>query len=140
MNLLIIGNGFDLAHGLKTHYTDFLQWAYENDCMDTYHYYDGNRNPRYFSLRDYWWSTMSEDNRNKYLVICNDDKNPYPRFADYLFSKVDTWIDLENNFARIVEEYRSGYKVDPIFILNYSRNILKHSEDTIFCTSTPIYS
>ncbi|MBR1572306.1 MAG: hypothetical protein IJ655_06160 [Lachnospiraceae bacterium] len=25
MNVLIIGNGFDLAHGLKTSYMDFLQ-------------------------------------------------------------------------------------------------------------------
>jgi len=24
--LLIIGNGFDLAHGLKTRYSDFLVW------------------------------------------------------------------------------------------------------------------
>ena len=28
MNLLIIGNGFDLAHGFKTTYSDFLEWAY----------------------------------------------------------------------------------------------------------------
>lgn len=33
MNLLIIGNGFDLAHGLETSYHDFLQWAYENGQM-----------------------------------------------------------------------------------------------------------
>lgn len=27
MNILVIGNGFDLAHGLPTRYTDFLDWA-----------------------------------------------------------------------------------------------------------------
>ncbi len=26
MNILVIGNGFDLAHGLPTRYTDFLEW------------------------------------------------------------------------------------------------------------------
>ena len=26
MNILLIGNGFDLAHGLPTKYTDFLKW------------------------------------------------------------------------------------------------------------------
>ena len=26
MNILVIGNGFDLAHGLPTKYTDFLEW------------------------------------------------------------------------------------------------------------------
>lgn len=29
MNILIIGNGFDLAHGLKTSYRDFLNYCYE---------------------------------------------------------------------------------------------------------------
>ena len=27
MNILLIGNGFDLAHGLPTKYTDFLEFA-----------------------------------------------------------------------------------------------------------------
>ena len=27
MNILVLGNGFDLAHGLPTKYTDFLEWA-----------------------------------------------------------------------------------------------------------------
>jgi hypothetical protein len=27
LNILIIGNGFDLAHGLKTSYSDFLNWC-----------------------------------------------------------------------------------------------------------------
>lgn len=27
MNILILGNGFDLAHGLPTKYTDFLEWV-----------------------------------------------------------------------------------------------------------------
>ena len=26
MNLFIIGNGFDIAHGLKTRYTDFAEY------------------------------------------------------------------------------------------------------------------
>ena len=31
MNILIIGNGFDLAHGLKTSYRDFLNYCYEKN-------------------------------------------------------------------------------------------------------------
>lgn len=27
MNILVIGNGFDLAHGLPTEYKDFLEFA-----------------------------------------------------------------------------------------------------------------
>ena len=28
--LVLIGNGFDLAHGLKTRYEDFINWYWEN--------------------------------------------------------------------------------------------------------------
>ena len=34
MNLLIVGNGFDLAHGLPTSYTDFLKFV--NEANDYY--------------------------------------------------------------------------------------------------------
>jgi len=44
MKILIIGNGFDLAHGLSTKYTDFLDRAKEfleyhnrNDMLPQYH-------------------------------------------------------------------------------------------------------
>lgn len=39
MNILVIGNGFDLAHGLPTTYKDFLTFAqvytiYRQLCME----------------------------------------------------------------------------------------------------------
>jgi hypothetical protein len=36
LNIIVLGNGFDLAHGLPTRYTDFLKY-----CRD----YDGKRRP-----------------------------------------------------------------------------------------------
>ena len=30
-SLVIIGNGFDLAHGLKTGYSDFREWLLQHD-------------------------------------------------------------------------------------------------------------
>ena len=33
-NLYIIGNGFDLAHGMPTKYDDFKRWLVENDRID----------------------------------------------------------------------------------------------------------
>jgi len=32
--LVIIGNGFDLAHGLRTSYKDFLDWYMCNACEE----------------------------------------------------------------------------------------------------------
>lgn len=39
MNILVIGNGFDLAHGLPTRYIDFLEFIeeynkYKNDFLN----------------------------------------------------------------------------------------------------------
>lgn len=34
MDILILGNGFDLAHGLKTRYTDFLDYWRKNNGLD----------------------------------------------------------------------------------------------------------
>ncbi|MDR3262512.1 MAG: bacteriophage abortive infection AbiH family protein [Tannerella sp.] len=37
-NLIIIGNGFDLAHGLKTSYNDFIEDLFNNYFMDNRQY------------------------------------------------------------------------------------------------------
>lgn len=36
--LVIIGNGFDLAHGLKTGYKDFIDWYWDKRfyCMNIF--------------------------------------------------------------------------------------------------------
>ncbi|GHV31822.1 hypothetical protein FACS18949_01180 [Clostridia bacterium] len=73
MNLLIIGNGFDLAHGLKTTYSDFLTWAYKNRKKQKY----------------------SEFNFEDYL-----DGNVYVK--ELFATTSGTWIDLENNLANII--------------------------------------
>lgn len=33
-NILVIGNGFDLAHGLKTRYIDFIDYVRNKMCND----------------------------------------------------------------------------------------------------------
>lgn len=39
-NLVIIGNGFDLAHGLKTSYSDFIKYIVDSHCKDSNLYND----------------------------------------------------------------------------------------------------
>lgn len=41
MNILVIGNGFDLAHGLPTRYTDFLDFI--KSFIDCYKKAQNNR-------------------------------------------------------------------------------------------------
>ena len=32
--IILVGNGFDLAHGLKTSYKDFINWYWEKKVYD----------------------------------------------------------------------------------------------------------
>lgn len=112
MNLLIIGNGFDLAHGLKTNYYDFLQWAYDNGHMGTNYgeHVLGNEKLQMpipgFNLHSYWHN------------ICNPDaeQNEVPAFAKTLFRRHESWIDLENNFAACLNS-RDGWLIGKTKIL-----------------------
>ena len=48
MNLIIIGNGFDLAHNLNTRYSDFMEYLWKNDKE----FYD--RLTKYIYDEDLW--------------------------------------------------------------------------------------
>ena len=118
MNLLIIGNGFDLAHGLKTNYNDFLQWAYDSCEMETFPYTDSRGKLKFFNLPEHWRALDNEEARMLYQRACTEDDNFPPRFVDVLFKRVNTWIDLENNIAQIIEDNSATWqrnKVDPLF-------------------------
>lgn len=107
MNLLIIGNGFDLAHGLKTKYDDFLSWAYENGKMGEY---DG------FDLGIYWRDLLEK--QQHIIVMAQRKENKHiPKYIPYIFRGFGNWIDLENNIALIIEQTAKSSKsrVDTAF-------------------------
>jgi hypothetical protein len=113
MNILIIGNGFDLAHGLKTSYYDFLQWAYEKGEMGNY---------RGFDLEAYW-KNICKGVQTRCLsvvedgMVIKDIPNPdyvevtnEPDFAKILFEKKsESWIDLENNLAQVIRNFPENW-------------------------------
>lgn len=85
MNLLIIGNGFDLAHGLPTRYTDFLKY-----CRD----YNDNEP---VSLQDNLNIEFAEFVNNniwlKYFLSITVD-----------LDDTKTWIDFEKEIARVIHD------------------------------------
>lgn len=76
MNILILGNGFDIAHGLKTKYIDFLQYCIEKNAK------------RIIPIVNY--STTFIDNiwLRHFITTCN--------------SYGKNWIDLEEEINRVV--------------------------------------
>ena len=78
MDILIIGNGFDLAHGLKTSYKDFLDFCKEQmKASNPVTYFDYKR-----CLKTNLWM--------KHFI----ERQKQPG---------DTWIDLENEILNIVK-------------------------------------
>lgn len=85
LNFLIIGNGFDLAHGFPTGYIDFLRY-----CRN----YDGNE----------FVSTIEELNKEFDLFLKNNIWLQY--FSDLITDWEDTrtWIDFEKEIAEVIQD------------------------------------
>lgn len=122
MNILVIGNGFDLAHGLPTKYTDFLEFCNVVDLI-----YKSNKNYTFksFEIRLLDWSCKREikealkkdfqeykkgvDNEKLksydiYTYINNNAWIEY--FMDIYKERIengkDGWIDFESEISQII--------------------------------------
>lgn len=84
MNILIIGNGFDLAHGLPTKYTDFLQYCRDYDKNDPVSI-SNEQNEEFNSL-------VGENVWLKYFL--NTAIN---------LDNTKTWIDFEKEVAKVIQ-------------------------------------
>lgn len=83
MNLLIIGNGFDLAHGLPTRYTDFLRYCHEYD--------EGNPISISNELNEEFISFVKDNVWLTYFLNSTVDPN-----------NTGTWIDFEKEVAEVI--------------------------------------
>lgn len=79
MNILVIGNGFDLAHGLKTTYQDFLKFT------DNYRTY----------LENEYYEQMLEV---KKLVHDNAWIKHFQRFCEE-----NGWIGFEKEISKVIQ-------------------------------------
>lgn len=129
VNVLVVGNGFDLCHGLPTRYSDFLQFMAE--IIDANSLYPGGRNG-YSSTEDYReddQNAISEFLRNYRNRVVNEiikkDENEIRAFLEskkelirnnnwlryffYVFigkapgDDGNRWIDFESEMANCLE-------------------------------------
>lgn len=132
-NILIIGNGFDLHHGLPTRYTDFLtlvrNWSefYENMPVNRNVYwkgdYPGNECQKIRLSDDF----LTADNIKKFLEIdpinyrwgnierLNKEINSnlwIRYFVDSKYAK-ENWIDFEREIEKVVLSTKHFYDTLP---------------------------
>ena len=114
-NILVIGNGFDLAHGLKTSYKDFIEFCeviksikikyefsnikeakqYINDIRDEF--FDSHKSVVDFFIIDY----IDEEVKDNILNFCMDNF-----WIDYIRDHKgieDRWCDIEYVIGNVIE-------------------------------------
>lgn len=128
--IVLIGNGFDIAHGLKTRYEDFLIWyikqkldnlicqnrTQNKDCLCTISRQESislypTDSP--FIPRKNFEDLCSSHNLSKYIEIENFCKNSLgidfykEPFFQNITNSVATkgWVDIENEYYRLLIEY-----------------------------------
>lgn len=127
--LVIIGNGFDMAHGLKTSYKDFIDWYWERrlnallvlqsptseDCLCKLEIKNTNECANWFnffyshSFRDLFtreWKFPPadiiggiKDNTDDFSVTCS-------RFFETILQSIETrgWVDIETDYYQLLKE------------------------------------
>lgn len=126
--LVIIGNGFDLAHGLKTRYEDFINWYWDQRrdmlCLEHSNVSEDILCKLEIKARDESWFN--------YAHYCSFFKNPkgvpavsgreliaeleegkdvfnveYSLLFEAINNSIETrgWVDIENEYYRLLKHY-----------------------------------
>jgi hypothetical protein len=104
--IILIGNGFDLAHGLKTKYEHFIEYFWKKRCEEIN---DKKLDYDFFSLKAYT-SDFNGGTYNELAYHLNSRQNPIifkNKFLEIITQKAyptkgDTtltnWVDIENEY------------------------------------------
>lgn len=124
--LVIIGNGFDLAHGLKTSYNDFINWYLQDICkkMKEYDIYDdillevkfkNGEHTKYFKL------SSSEVFTAEWFFSNNKDSLFKLEYKSQFFRKLlnemktFSWVDIESEYYKSLIKIYDDVKGSRVF-------------------------
>ena len=148
--LVLIGNGFDLAHGLKTSYKDFIQWYWEERIFKLKTEYSGESSDELCTIK---LTTKDMDIKSWHTYIFSTGHTNTPNSELYMFLKenrnicefsytstffeninheveVKNWVDIENEYYKHLvryakEEITENAKREKIEKLNNELDLLK---------------
>jgi hypothetical protein len=138
--LIIIGNGFDLAHGLKTSYSDFIR-TYISSSINTFFDKQEIEDPlleiknKYRGHSTNWGNKRSlpETALNDFNVARNHEYITVKIKSNFFLktlNKIDTlnWVDLENEYFDDLMFYKAanGFNFDAVKKLNIEFEFIKN--------------
>lgn len=119
--LVLIGNGFDLAHGLKTSYKDFFYWYWSQRFNNIHKVRTKTAEDILCSMTtlgyDSWYYLMfynhvqlsSYDGRQLYEMLNNENLFAinYNSLLDNIRKSIETkgWVDIENEYYDLLKNY-----------------------------------
>ena len=138
--LIIIGNGFDLAHGIKTSFKDFIE-DYFSNCLNEFYEKDFytdillelnfSQDYSYFSNRREKITPASAV-REMHNILNNDrlKLDFKSSLLSNVFDRINTvnWVDIEVEFFNILKSLhraKDGRKKENISILNEQLDFLR---------------
>ena len=137
MKILLIGNGFDLAHGLPTSYKNFLDFCsrvrkiyefapniplakYKQENLDTWEIDSSISRVLLaaFEKRKWHRKKMDSENYDEYFETPNDilnelyshiKQNAWINYFNNIILKLgENWIDFENEISKVIQALDSG--------------------------------
>lgn len=142
--LILVGNGFDLAHGLKTSYCDFIKW-YLAEALNNFHssnnFEDELISIKHRSRGSHYilngFPTKPEKSIEALRSLQNSPDHSVSYKSDLLretINKVDelNWVDVELEFFETMIKYQSRnqpYNVKDVITLNNQFKYLKYKLD-----------
>ena len=140
--IVLIGNGFDLAHGLKTSYADFINWYWNNTikalCTEQSNIWDDGL-CRFNLLKNHsWkdsWKQYHFDILNKEQIFSRIESDSelfdvtYCTFYKRIKKQYETkgWVDIENEYYDLLTKYAiKEYSIQRMVELNTQLNIIKN--------------
>lgn len=100
--LFIIGNGFDLAHGLKTSYLEFKNFVYQQICKSQVNVeLDEIPEIKNVFFNDFEIPTSITGNHGEELYNDQEVAEKYFELISLMVKDKRKWIDFENSLARI---------------------------------------
>jgi len=120
MKLVILGNGFDLHHGLKTSFKDFKEWCEKNKDKEFIKKVDDiiklNSKKGIQGDIELNWANIEEKLHHEYLKIeleTIENKINAPEVHDFLLQEdYEELVDKRNELGRRIGESKSNYTLD----------------------------
>ncbi|HBI90857.1 MAG TPA: hypothetical protein DDY75_23855 [Sphingobacterium sp.] len=125
--LILLGNGFDLAHGLKTSYNDFIKWYFKKCLASSDVNVPFEDKMLLVQKKEYYFGLINSSDLDDYIYLlyrtnlleCENEilgesahiVNPYKitiksSLLRELFHKCsyNTWVEVENDFYEMLKE------------------------------------